>query len=432
MLDVNHCPATFAFPLLSCSPRRDIPVRGCLWHRAPHRQLQPHAGLPLPPPHPPCRIDYLFLDCTFDRCPYRSPPSTTPSVRSRSSSSRLITYIWKHPNKSVVYLVCDMLGHEDVLVEVYRAFSFKIHVDTASECHHTLTLIVPEIFADGGDSAASRFRVIPFPRLPERAAEILSLVQAKRQLEPLIIRPSSQWYTFYDTPEASMKRSLSLMEAVRDEVGVWHVCFLVHSPWEELEHALAVLQPKWVMSTKPPCMVMDLSYVRKHCSLSRLSPDDPLWKLFGILDGTPTVDATGSSQAAVTVEAIKKKEEELTCSVEQSGSDVGSKVEVAEPTLEELEIRVEQPLTLFGLEARNSDKETVSYNNSKPVEIIDVNEAAAKELNSVTESELWKDDEVEVVNLTEDERKEQSMSAESELCMDANCEDGIKKGNWEA
>jgi DNA cross-link repair 1A protein len=61
-----------------------------------------------------------------------------------------------------------------------------------------------------------------------------------------------------------------------DELGVWHVCLSMHSSREELDQALGILNPKWVISTTPPCMVVDRSYVRKHCSLSRFEPDDPL------------------------------------------------------------------------------------------------------------------------------------------------------------
>ncbi|TVU26683.1 hypothetical protein EJB05_29239, partial [Eragrostis curvula] len=66
---------------------------------------------------------------------------------------------------------------------------------------------------------------------------------------------------------------------------------------------------------------MDLSYVKKHCCLSRLCPDDPLWKLIGLPDGMTTVTF---------------------------GSDDSVHIEVAEPTLEGFEIRVEPPLMLFG------------------------------------------------------------------------------------
>ncbi|KAL6619556.1 hypothetical protein ACP70R_034695 [Stipagrostis hirtigluma subsp. patula] len=125
-----------------------------------------------PLPHPPHHIDYLFLDYTFTCCPLPFP-SKHHSIR------QVINCISKQSNTLVVYLICGMLGQEDILVEVSRAFVSDIHVDAASECHHTLSLVVPEILTDNGDAVASRFRVIPFLWLPKRAADILVLARAK-------------------------------------------------------------------------------------------------------------------------------------------------------------------------------------------------------------------------------------------------------------
>jgi DNA cross-link repair 1A protein len=246
--------------------------------------------------------------------------------------------------------VCDMLGQEDVLVEVSRTFGSKIHVDgdETPDCHHRLSLLAPEILAD--NAAASRFHVMAFQRLTKRATEILALARARREPEPLIIRPSSQWYAFYEAPEASLHRRPVLTEPMRDEFGVWHVCLSMHSSRDELEQALGVIRPRWVVSTTPPCMAIDLSYVKKHCSLSRLGPDD--CKLLGIADAMST-SVTGSppQPPMVTVEeAIEKSEVAVTCSVEEFGSDDSShQVEAAEPAVEGFEIRVEPPLTLFGI-----------------------------------------------------------------------------------
>jgi DNA cross-link repair 1A protein len=246
--------------------------------------------------------------------------------------------------------VCDMLGQEDVLVEVSRTFGSKIHVDgdETPDCHHMLSLLAPEILAD--NAAASRFHVMAFQRLTKRATEILALARARREPEPLIIRPSSQWYAFYEAPEASLHRRPVLTEPMRDEFGVWHVCLSMHSSRDELEQALGVIRPRWVVSTTPPCMAIDLSYVKKHCSLSRLGPDD--CKLLGIADAMST-SVTGSppQPPMVTVEeAIEKSEVAVTCSVEEFGSDDSShQVEAAEPAVEGFEIRVEPPVTLFGI-----------------------------------------------------------------------------------
>ncbi|CAO2186605.1 unnamed protein product [Urochloa humidicola] len=398
------------------------------------------------------RIDYLFLDCTFARCPLQFP-TKEDSIR------QVINCIWKHPNAPVVYLVCDMLGQEDVLIEVSKAFGSKIYVDRErnSDCHDTLTHVAPEILAADDAATTCRFQVIPFPRLSDRATEILALARARQQPEPLIIRPSSQWYAYYEPPESSTERKLLLTEPMRDEFGVWHICLSMHSSREELEQALEIIKPKWVVSTTPPCMAVDLSYVRKHCALSRFGPDDPIWKLLGISDGMSTI--TGKPQAVLTVEAVRESEEEFSSCTDERGSDDDSQVEAAEPTLVGYDIRVEPPVTLFGsarfglvlheselwkhedesvkmtddveLEANDSATETGCCNNSRPddsVEVFSLTEVATKEQSSVSEPELFKgsksDDGVAVVDITEDGRKELSLCAEPEKSMDV-------KGNGE-
>jgi DNA cross-link repair 1A protein len=453
-------------------------------------RLTPDCLTALTPPHlARGRIDYLFLDCTFARCALRFP-TKEDSIR------QVINCVWKHPSAPAVYLVCDMLGQEDVLIGVSRAFGSKIYVDRErnSDCHQTLAHVAPEILADADAAASTRFHVIPFPRLSERATEILALARAAHQPEPLIIRPSSQWYAYYDPPPPEEAAAASqrqqqkpvLTEAMRDEFGVWHVCLSMHSSQDELEQALGILKPKWVVSTTPPCMAVDLSYVRKHCSLSRFGPDDPLWKLLGISDGMSTV--TGSPQAVLlTAEAVEKNNQLFSSCVDECASDDGSQVveDVAEAAVVDFEIRVEPPVTLFGsarfglpqhepelwnyeyesveingevqLEANDSaaepgfcsstkpievvelteaatkEKNSVSESgicsNRKPVEVVEFTETATKERNSVYDSELLKntksDDGVQVVDLTEDGRKEQNLSAETAHCK-------YDKGNGEA
>jgi hypothetical protein len=47
---------------------------------------------------------------------------------------QVIACIWKHPHAPFVYLVCDLLAHEDVLIEVSRTFGSKIYVDQKLDC----------------------------------------------------------------------------------------------------------------------------------------------------------------------------------------------------------------------------------------------------------------------------------------------------------
>ncbi|KAI4972368.1 hypothetical protein ZWY2020_003293 [Hordeum vulgare] len=372
---------------------------------------------------PSCRIDYLFLDCTFAKCPLQFPAK-------EASIRQVINCIWEHPNAPTVYLVSDMLGQEEILIEVSRAFGSKIYIDrdNNSECYHTLSLVAPEILTE---DASSRFQVIEFPRLSERATDMLALARARQQPEPLIIRPSTQWYAHYAAPEASLKQKPALTEPMQDEFGVWHVCLTMHSSREELEHALRFLRPKWVISTTPPCLAMDLAYVKKHCFLSRLSPDDPIWKLLRIPHGNPTV--TGSPQAAITtVEAVKQRGRgvEDTCSAVCSQDcelwkDEYESVQVAE------EVKFEEEL-------QNSDTKSSKLWSYVKFDkgiagVIDSTQAATEELHgSVLEPEFQNDyesiDGIRV-DISEDEVHEYSSITEgyAELAKDAKCNEGTKR-----
>ncbi|KAL5229833.1 hypothetical protein ABZP36_028609 [Zizania latifolia] len=373
---------------------------------------------------PPGRVaDYIFLDCTFANCALQLPTKET-SIR------QVINCIWEHPNAPVVYLVSDMLGQEEILIEVSKVFGSKIYVDREknSECYHTLSLVTPEILTD---DASSRFQVVGFPRLQERATEMLALARAKQQPEPLIIRPSTQWYAYYEPPEGSAKKKPALTEPMRDEFGVWHVCFSMHSSRQELENALSFIQPKWVISTTPPCIAMELSYVKKHCFASRLPPDDPLWKLLRLSDGKPTVSS--SPQAIPTVEMINKseEEEEVTSSVEDSICADSIKMQDEQgPTMEDFKIKMETPVTLFGISRFGLPQEPELWRDEhESVEVIEEDELQVQQKNSATESEQWNDVKSvigsEVTDSVEIVPKEHDSAIESELLKDCKPDCGI-------
>ncbi|PWZ19284.1 Translation initiation factor IF-2, chloroplastic [Zea mays] len=81
------------------------------------------------------------------------------------------------------------------VIGVSKAFGSKIYVDREknSDYHQRLAHVVPEILVADDAAPSTRFHVLPFPWLSERATEILAQARAARQLEPLIIMPSSQW-----------------------------------------------------------------------------------------------------------------------------------------------------------------------------------------------------------------------------------------------
>uniref|UniRef100_A0A0D9V8L4 DNA repair metallo-beta-lactamase domain-containing protein n=1 Tax=Leersia perrieri TaxID=77586 RepID=A0A0D9V8L4_9ORYZ len=214
-----------------------------------------------------CRLDFVFLDCTFSKCFLKLPSK-------ESAIQQVIACIWKHPHAPFVYLACDLLGHEEILIEVSRTFGSKIYVDKRknSDCFRSLSLIASEIITD---DPSCRFQVVGFHNLYDKACTKIEEARANLQPEPIFIRPSTQWYA-----HCAQSQKPSLTEAVLDGCGVWHVCFSIHSSRDELEQALKLLQPRWVISTTPPCFAMELSYVKKHCLKTRLTADDPLWKIF--------------------------------------------------------------------------------------------------------------------------------------------------------
>lgn len=182
-----------------------------------------------------------------------------------------------------MYLTCDLLGQEEILVEVSQTFGEKIYVDKARnlECFNSLKLIVPEIVSE---DPSSRFQLFDgFPKLYERAEAKIAEARANFQHEPLIIRPSSQWYACNEgVSEMEKQRKEKVDQAVKDIYGVWHVCYSIHSSREELDWALQLLRPKWVVSTTPSCRAMELDYVKKHCFKNREAFNDSLCKLLDI------------------------------------------------------------------------------------------------------------------------------------------------------
>lgn len=196
---------------------------------------------------------------------------------------QVINCIWKHPDAPLVYLTCDLLGHEEILVVVSQIFGCKIYVDREKnpEYYQVLELTVPEILSQ---DSSCRFQLFDgFPKLYERAEAKIAEARRNFQHEPLIIRPSAQWYACEEAnSEAEIRRKGRYGQAVRDMSGIWHVCYSMHSSREELEWALQLLAPKWVVSTTPSCRAMELEYVKEHCLNTCRASDNFLWKLVDI------------------------------------------------------------------------------------------------------------------------------------------------------
>ncbi|XBI49943.1 hypothetical protein VPH35_113424 [Triticum aestivum] len=186
-----------------------------------------------------CPLDTVYLDLTFPK--FLEFPSKESAIQ------QVIACISKHSRAPFIYLGCQRLGQEEILKE-------GLYLD----CFNTLSHIVPEIITD---DPTSRFQVLPVQskELNKIATEKLEEARASDQPEPLFIRPSAWRYS----NAYVQNRKPSLTEAEQDG-NVWRVCFSNHSSGNELEPALQLLQPQWVVSTTPPNLASELSYVRRR------------------------------------------------------------------------------------------------------------------------------------------------------------------------
>ncbi|XP_047042880.1 5' exonuclease Apollo-like, partial [Lolium rigidum] len=239
--DANHCPGAAMF-LFEGPFGKILHTGDC---RLTSNFVQ---NLPLKVEENNCRLDNVYLDCTFSEFPMF--PSKELAIQ------QVIACILKHPHAPFVYLHCERLGHEEILLEVSRAFGSKIYLDRGWNLDYfdTLSLTVPEIITV---DPTCRFQIVGRNQFKEIKETKLEERRASRQPDSLLIRPSTMWYA----NAHGQNQKLSLTEAEQDDSGVWHICFSIHSSRDELEQALQILQPQWVISTTPPNFANELNYV---------------------------------------------------------------------------------------------------------------------------------------------------------------------------
>ncbi|CDP04690.1 unnamed protein product [Coffea canephora] len=299
--DANHCPGAVMFlfegrfgNILHTGDCRLTPE--CL-------QSLPEKFLGKKGKEPMCQLDYVFLDCTFGRFSLKMPSR-------QSAIQQVINCVWKHPDAPRVYLTCDLLGQEEILVYISQTFGCKIYVDKVQNpgCYQALELTVPEILSQ---DSSSRFQIFDgFPKLCERAEAKIAEARANFQHEPLVLRPSAQWYACEEGySEAENRRKRIHDQAVRDISGVWHVCYSIHSSREELDWALQLLAPKWVVSTTPSCRAIELDYVKRHCFNARTASDNSFSKLLNITLEDSSAPETTPSLGCLPIIEIPSKDD---------------------------------------------------------------------------------------------------------------------------
>lgn len=220
-------------------------------------------------------------------------------------------------------------------------------------------------------------QVFSFTNLYERVSIKLAEARESTQLEPVFIRPSTQWYACDESSGSQSQTKMDLSKAVRDEYGLWHVCYSMHSSREELESGLQLLQPKWVISTTPPCRAMELDYVKRHCFKTQIDSDDPLWKL---LNYAPSHSKT-SLPKANSISNASSEEYQIQTSCVQEERQIQSK----ELSMNSVELQIDsiicgydkpisKQITLFGrarlgLHDNNELREETSSIDVKPKQV---------------------------------------------------------------
>ncbi|CAN4114502.1 unnamed protein product [Withania somnifera] len=286
---------------------------------------------------PKCQIDCIFLDCTFGQSPLKMPSR-------RSAIQQIINCIWKHPQAPTVYLACDLLGHEEILMHISETFGCKIYVDKAKtpECFQNLELMMPEILSE---DTSSRFQLFDgFPELYQRAEAKIAEARSNSQHEPLIIRASIQWYACNDgISDTERRKKERCDQPVRDIFGVWHICYSIHSSKEELEWALQLLAPRWVISTTPSCKAMELDYVKRL--FNHRNFENPFWKLLGF-----TMDMESEVDAETTPDVVEVSSSPLAKSNAQDYADNSQSMTTSFSNYRQSHLSPSKtaPITLFG------------------------------------------------------------------------------------
>ncbi|CAH9109818.1 unnamed protein product [Cuscuta europaea] len=320
----------------------------------------------------------------------------------KQSAIQQVTHcIWKHPDAPTVYLTCDLLGQEDILVSISKTFGCKIYVDKVKtpQFFQTLELLVPEILSQ---DPVSRFQMFDgFHGLYERAEAKIAEARANLQNEPLIIRASSQWYACGDKECSVMQKQKKerFDQAVRDTSGVWHVCYSIHSSREELEWALQILAPRWVVSTTPTCRAMELDYVKKHCFTLKRDMDDPFLKLLEI-------DVCASSQGI-------PEEASVTSDVTSEGNSKILTQLAVSPSREVQHISLPRkkrsPVTLFGRARHGMVDPSFAEEVNKASKVSDKNHASVEIKIDLSKSKESKNGSSENVTMEGEETWELEM-----------------------
>lgn len=194
-------------------------------------------------------VDKLFIDTTFCSPFWSAFPPKEQAI------AQVLQIISSQPHNVQVYLECEMLGTQDVLVAVAEKFKTKIFVE--DEKLRESFKCVPElkrakIFA--ADPLESRFHLLKNQRYTNRTEVLL-------EPDALYIRPSTQWFG-----QQGNGRGNPALYQTRPcyAHGIWHVLYSIHSSFEELEVFVSFLQPRGLVPLTE-CSAVALKRLTSSC-----------------------------------------------------------------------------------------------------------------------------------------------------------------------
>lgn len=210
------------------------------------------------------KVSCLFLDTTFASPFWEEIPTKSEAIE------QILTIIDNAHPQGDVFLECDMLGTEDILVAIHNKYNTKIHVEQEKHLKFSCMPTLQQMFTTS--SQATRFHVCragtlgnlsPTKQVLATNRQFVSDMKPKsrnsynqedgkqtvhHQIKSgwgtngttLYIKPSSQWF--------GSNQGAKLIPIPRQDLnGVWHVLYSIHSSFSEIRSFVSLISPQVIL-----------------------------------------------------------------------------------------------------------------------------------------------------------------------------------------
>lgn len=178
------------------------------------------------------QIDRLFVDTTFSNPKWHFASKEV-------AIAQVLDLIEKEPTHTEIFLDCEMLGTEPILLAVASHFSTKLHVtkqkflflENLPQMKDIITL----------NSNETRFHVVRLPfsnQTPKIGVQFPSHYK--------VIKPSTQWFGLPHNVAVNIAKHTTIPKYA---AGIWHVLYSIHSSHEELFDFITHVAPNYLHPT---------------------------------------------------------------------------------------------------------------------------------------------------------------------------------------